>query len=654
MEFKRFICKRNMVVIAVILIISLIGVHKGSEDYNRVLTDVKEFIDVEDSSFKYIRNYVVYSKNGFKVNFVPSPNMALFTNPSIMTEISARINSVIKLNIYNDSKKNLIIDGGFPYRLKFSDITLLFFGLAALFFGFDAFRNKEYLKFLASRWSSTAVYISIVTARIFLLLLSFLFIFGVMLLFMLMKGIELRVVDFTGLSGYFLSALLLLLFYFITGTLLGPIRTKGIGLTVLFIVWIVSIIFIPLGLNYLANSKSANMSSPYKLDSDKLQVVSSFENHTEDKYGKFDKDNMERERKIVEEYFNHQYTRMETLEDQFKGKLEEQVLFYNSLSVLTPITFHNLTASEVSSRGYGNYFAFYGYLQELRRRFLRFWIDRVYYHDPQEMVNFVIKDENLFQGRSRLPDNFAAGIAVSMGYIIILLIASYIRFKNSLYTLSDTGPFTEKDMNRALWHNKVNAIYTGKRPGIGELLYNYFSGRYDPGHIQGPPLTVAIDGDEPGEIHAHERFVYICHPAEIPGEITAQNFLNYIARTGGLDLADKERLYRVETLQKLKRKTFREMTEIERAEVVITAIEYLKGDVFLVDRTCKDLDFKRLGKLKDVFDTQILNKVLIIYLSPEEEVRYKKTDLSKDCSDVYEWSNLVDRCRKLQEEEDEV
>jgi hypothetical protein len=70
-----------MVVFIVIIIICLVGAHKGTEDYKRLLSDVKEFQEVENSSFKYIRNYVVYSKNGFKVNFVPSPNMALFTNP---------------------------------------------------------------------------------------------------------------------------------------------------------------------------------------------------------------------------------------------------------------------------------------------------------------------------------------------------------------------------------------------------------------------------------------------------------------------------------------------------------------------------------------------------------------------------------------------
>jgi ABC-type transport system involved in multi-copper enzyme maturation permease subunit/ABC-type cobalamin/Fe3+-siderophores transport system ATPase subunit len=608
-----------MVVLTVIFIIYLFGVHKGAEEYNRVLSEVKEFQESENTSFKLIRNYVEYSKNGFKVNFVPSPNMVLFTNPSIMTEIFARLNSVIILNIYNDSKKNLIIDGGFPYRLIFSDITMLFFGLAALLFGFDAVMNKEYLKFLVSRWSSMKVYISIISARIILLLLSFLFLSTVLLFFLLMKGIELSTMDFTGLLGYFWSAILLLLFFFVTGTLLGPIRSKGIGLTVLFIVWIVSIIFIPIGINYLANSESAKLPSPFRLDSDKLQVVNSFEDYIEDKYGKFDNDNIEAERQIVEDYFNNHYTKMERIEEVFKGKLEEHILLFKQLSVLTPITFHNLTASEVSSRGYTNYFAFYGYLQELRRRFLRFWIDCVYYHNPKVMVNFVKGDENLFYAKSRLPDNFGTGVVVNLGYIIIMLAASFFLFKRALFRLDKKEIESLGDRDIEVKTNEVSVwkIKPGKGKAFNKMFFTLLSREIDRLASKGFKAVVKIGEVNIAAEKINKSLAYFPRAEAFPGELKVKDLAWYNAKSTGLTRQETIALLEKPEIKSLARKKFKHLDDNEEVDAVLVLTYFTKADIYLIVDLATGYDQESAIKLNDRM-TQLNEDSVVIYLTTKE------------------------------------
>jgi hypothetical protein len=94
------------------------------------------------------------------------------------------------------------------------------------------------------------------------------------------------------------------------------------------------------------------------------------------------------------------------VDEKLKQEISQLFDVYNNWLLVTPTTFYTNTCDELSSRGYQSYLDFYTYLQDLRSKFVRFWINRVFYHDQKILVDFVTNDENLFYSKSQVPKNY--------------------------------------------------------------------------------------------------------------------------------------------------------------------------------------------------------------------------------------------------------
>jgi ABC-type transport system involved in multi-copper enzyme maturation permease subunit len=637
---------RNIIILAVILILCLYTVHKGIIEYKGNIVNSENFREIEASSFKKIRNYAFYSDLGVRVLLVQDPAGIFFSYPAWMSELSGKVNSIIALEIFSNNKRQKIVNKYSPFRMRFSGIIFYIGTFAILLFGFDTIRHKEYLKYLSSVGTPGRTFAPLISARIMLFIFSFLLVIGCSLVLAMIEGIDLTSIDFSTLSGYLLSSILMLLMFFVCGTATGSIRSNLVGFIVLFTTWISLVFVIPGIIDSALDENNRDALSSYKLDLEKLRIVNEFEINTIKKMGDYKDNTPEGRRIVVEGYWNNEFKQLQALEEKHKAEIEKINNMYNTVSLFTPTTFYSLTAAEVSSRGFGNYRAFYLYLQELRQKFLRFWIDREYYHDPKVMVNFVKEDENLFQGKSMLPDNFAAGVAVNLGYFIILLIISYFRFKKNIYFLPDKKPFKQLDREREFEYNKINSFYTAIRPGIRELYYNYFVGRSTIGDALGNQLDIKIDGKETTGTEPHEGFVYFCHPEEIPGDITTKKLLNFIISAGRLSKEEKDAVYHSKTYRKLKGKNFSGMERSERVEAAILAIKYINAKILLVDRTCKDMKDRYMVLLGDALKRQKEKGTLVIYLSPDKTVEYQRSSGRVDCIEVFDWEGGVDVIRK--------
>jgi hypothetical protein len=146
-----------------------------------------------------------------------------------------------------------------------------------------------------------------------------------------------------------------------------------------------------------------------------------------------------------------------------------------NLSVIVPTTFYNSTCYELSGRGYGNYLNFFQYLRQQRRAFLLFWIDRVYYHDPEVMKNYVTGDENIFRSRGMTPPNFWTGCLIIIAWIILLSWISYVLFKRSLVCIKASEIKKMGKMDLKLEPVKVN-VKLAKGIAFIHALYSLFTG----------------------------------------------------------------------------------------------------------------------------------------------------------------------------------
>ncbi|MCP5049146.1 MAG: hypothetical protein GY940_18400 [bacterium] len=327
---------------------------------------------------------------------------------------------------------------------------------------------------------------------------------------------------------------------------------------------------------------------------------------------------------------------------------------YNKLSLFFPTTFYNLACSELSGRGYGNYSNFYTYLQKFKRDFTRHYIDHEYYGDPKKIVSFIKDDENLFRGVPRSPVNFVTGIAFTIAQILFLLPFSYLGFKKNLYALTDKKKVKAKDLDRDFFSHIINAIIVGVRTGLRDLLHRFFSGQYHtkPGKNSPSPLSVFMNDRQCTGTRRHHGYVYLCHPSHVPGDTTGGNFLSFIARSSGLTKEKKKELFQTETFKKYRWKSFYAMDNEEQVEVFCTGMRYIKGKIFLADRTCKDVDYPCLIQLKDALRHLADQGATVIYLSPEKTVDPDNTlKPERDFIELEGWDELVDSYRIVLKEE---
>jgi ABC-2 family transporter protein len=572
-EIKRFYCRRNLLILSVMIILSVYGIQKDIDNYQHNIASNYEFQKVEINLFKYIKTYKSYIAKGFKVFFAPSPNMVLLSDPGIISELEAKINGTFLLDIHNNSKGRILMSRNSSFRMHFSDLVLLLGGLASIFFGFDALRQKDFLKILSSRANNGTIYLSIITARILLLIFSVLFIFGSLIGFVFIKGIPLAEMNFTSLTGYLVATFSMLVFFFLIGTIIGSIRPNYAGLFIVLALWLSFVIFAPGILKSIVEEKNENILSPYQLDNMKIQIVDKFEKEAIIKHGKRQDNTPEGRRKVVEGYWNNEFKQIEALEEQYKQQVAGVINKHNTLSLLLPTTFYTLTANEVSSRGYQNYLNFYSHLQIMRHDFLRFWINQRYYEDPKVIKSFIKGDENIFKGKSRLPKNFLIGLLLNLFYCVVLLFVSYSLYKRSMLPkANDNSAFNELELNM-----ESSEIYDINHysPELVEQFYNAFVGTKCSKSVEWKfsiDKKNVVDG-------VRKSFLYIPNVDKIPGEIKVGSLVNYFK---DMSMSDENYLEIIGAFKEKLSFRFDQLDKKEQAGVLLSLAELRKGDVKII------------------------------------------------------------------------
>ncbi|MFW9878544.1 MAG: hypothetical protein ACFFG0_36140, partial [Candidatus Thorarchaeota archaeon] len=473
LEVNRFFSKIKILIILLILFFSIFVANEAFNGYKKTLSNIKNFKELDDAEFKNLQNYNHYSYYGVKSFFVPSPLGILLKTSGTNAELSGRVDSVVSLNIFINAKGSALLEGDStsPFRLSF--IILVLGTFSVLFLGYESMRDKDFIKTLASLLSYKKIFLYIVLLRIILLTLILLGFFAILLILIKLNGITLSNELLVGLSGYFASTWIMIIGFFYIGVLIGNIRNKVTSLTVLLSVWFILVFFLPGCLDSYISKKSENITSSYKIEFEQLKIVNDFEKRSVKKCGKLNLKNIEIERKIVEEYFKRYYKKIESLEKKIENDISNIARIKRKWAILFPVTLFKITGDSASSMDLENLLKFYSFLQELKRRFLRFWLDRVFYNDPEELVSFIKGNENLYYAKSQLPENFGTGVVINLGYIIILIFISYFRFNKALFpTQKDANAFDNINLKFVSGKHMAYKVY--KKNFITQLLNVFF------------------------------------------------------------------------------------------------------------------------------------------------------------------------------------
>jgi len=651
LETSRFFTLKKTAVVLVLLLISLFSVHKGIIEKKNTTSKIKEFQKIESQMFDQNTNYDTVSRAGARIQFIPAPASIFSTNPPVMTEVSAHINTIANLDITSNCQSKTIFISNALLPLRFSTVVLFLGTFAILYFGHIAMNSKEYLKFLARGHSRLAVYLSILFSRYILVVLSFLFIFGCTLCLAVIEGIPLSWSFIDGLTPSMLVALLLFLFCLAIGSIPGHWAKKN-GLAIILAIWLVMVIAIPMVVSAVNEGNADAIPSSYQLFSDKIKVVTDFEKEAAQTHGEFKDSARVSGREVIEGYWRDHYPKMDNLEEGFKNEMKRVNRKNNALSVWFPTTFYHLTAVESSSRGFEGFKDFYDYLQALRSRYLRFWLNQVFYFNVKILVNFIEGDMNIFRAQSRLPENFNTGVWIQLGYILAAMFGSYVSFTKSLPAAEIKIVAKEENPVIELKKGEVTALVLYTEIGLGEKLYNRLDGKIDKYNEH---LSITLDNVEITKPGQKQDFNYIPHPGELPDDITVESYIRLNARILKLSGEERANYYAAvfPGLETIMRKTFGQLDNDKRGRVMLSVLPYFKGSLYLVNNIAVGMSGHFLLELNNVMRTWAGQGAAVLYLTTDSKIDVERlrAEIKQDFAELEGWSSVVSNLKERMKEE---
>jgi energy-coupling factor transporter ATP-binding protein EcfA2/ABC-type transport system involved in multi-copper enzyme maturation permease subunit len=588
-EFKRLFSAKVIVALMLLLLLCLYFVQEGIQDYKDIADSKVKFQEIEKVKVGQYTHYRQYGSYGFRLLFIPSPLSVFFTNSGVAAEITSQVDSGEILKIYNSIKgKNLFSEKKDNFK-DFSGIILLFGSLMALYFGYSSFRYRDYLRFLSGFSGFKPIFCSILASRILIMLFFFLFLIVAGSVLLVANGIPLGGPDYIYLLKYSAVMLLMLLFFYILGTAVGSLKSKAVGVVTLMVLWFVSVFLLPGIISKLVSKRAGNITLNYQLELKKLKTLMSFEQESNKKYGTLPLgEKMSEEAKgAIESYLRNEFVEINKMEKGMIEEMNDNVRFYHRLASFFPATFYQSVHNEVSSRGYKNFIDFYHYVHDLKKRFVRFFIEKSYYTEhPENVESFIEGDENIFYAGSRLPDYAWTGVSLTILLCVILLIVSYLCCKRFLFKMVrfDSSTFMKKLPPTGKLNLKVRKgesyVLLSAIGGVGDQLYVLYSGavkgfkNWD--QIQ-EKFKIMADDQQNGD------FVFVGKTAEWPGNIKVGDFLNLMRRLTGIDKNEADEISILLGIDNIKKKYFGAAQESEKRQAVFAAAKMKNSKYYIFD-----------------------------------------------------------------------
>ena len=652
---KQSLNRRNLTFAAVVFILSLVAVLRGLDDYNAALVESREFHEAEAVRLKNQLNYMAYAKEGIRVFVVPSATDIFFPTPAVFSQLTARVDTLATVEIQGNCKGKVIFKKDAGIRLRYSVIVLMLGSLAALFLLAEAMNRKEFLKSQVSHWNRTMVYLATVLSRVLFLALGYSLLYAGMVGLVLLHRVTLTSADIITLLHHYGLTLLILLVFALLGALLGSVLKpwhNGGSRGPVLITWLIAVIIIPAIIDWNSEKPPQNLSSPYKLYTDKMNIVNEWENSIEKKYGIFDNTNMQVEKRLVNDFKQRIWPELRNREAENRQKLELGIRTANRAALLTPVTFYHLACGEMSSQGYENYLHLYDLLIRMNREFFLFWENRVYYRDPQEIVSFIKGDENLYKAQGRLPREFVPGHMVLSGYILFLALLSYLLYTRSLTALGREVSREDMELLSGLEKKLKKGmikIWLIRGDALRNLLYGLLSGKPGPAARRGYRGKLRLEGEDLAKGRKPGDFVYLCKRDEIPPELKVRDLLELSAALHREPREHKQSLMKAPGIRRILGKTVGRLKPREFGEVLQVLLAMGKQNILMLDDSAAGQPPDSAYAIKNKLTGRAEAGSLVIYLNANE-MEPGGEDPGKPCYDDGEdWLLRVEANHRRQE-----
>jgi hypothetical protein len=563
-------------------VISLYVVNSGLEDYNSFKEEQKSFSIYEANKTKKYLTYDQYGGYGFRVIFEPSAQFALFQNHGIFDRIESNIDVREVVNLHDVKKGRSLFKTS--KNKDFSGIIYVFFSLFFLLLGSTTVRSKKYLRAMLTLRDMIHLFVY----RLVFLALTVTFIFLLNLLYLYLNGIAFPADSFSLVLSYFWYALLFLTFFYTLGFFISSITQKH-KIHVALIVWFVLIFVVPELINTALWKEAQDIPPTEKLNYTKFETLLNAESkfYPNDNGGvNFNKDPKKDWRALAIKLWDEVYSANKESERQFQNSVEKVISKNYSYSLLFPTKFYEVMADEVSGKGFKGYLEFLKYTNQLRDKFMNFYIQKRYISNDSTVESFVKGEENIFQAKSRLPGNYYAGLGLAALYSLILLIASYFILRARLYKAPE-------DLRREelIFEKGASFFMMFKDPAYRDTVFeNYIRQK----NVSGIERVDILDIDL---------------------EINARSAIRYIASIRGIN--EQEILESLDILGIKERDLATKPNTHELLRKIYIAVQVAESDIIVINEFLRDLprsfeiDFLRLVK-----ESKAKGK-MFVYLSVE-------------------------------------
>ncbi len=414
-EFKRLICKRNLMVFFLLSLVILVVVEIAIISHNSFLKEKEILKEAEKEKVKQYHVVVQYGTFGFRFLFIPSP-VSIFFADSMNGVLLSNINAAEQLKIYEPKKGKYFNES--VGLMDFSGILFLvgcFFSLAA---GFTVVRKRDFLKFHCGFHSHKRLFTDLIIARIIFINLILGLLVLLSFILSIIHGIRINAIFLL----FILVASLLFLFLFLIGMVVGAIKEKYTALVVLVTVYFGAVFFIPWTIEKITQlSAASNIESLFNFELTNIKIYTKVERRLFEEFGIFKpgdkptKEFIKRIDEVVANEFEEIFKRENNLKlSQLKSIKTNQII-----SSLFPTMFYLSLRKEMSSAGFLNLIDFHSFNLKMKKEFLKFYVkERLNEWKGGDVQNFIKGNENEFMAKSRLPYGFGLGIGVTVLLII--------------------------------------------------------------------------------------------------------------------------------------------------------------------------------------------------------------------------------------------
>jgi hypothetical protein len=617
LELKRLTIKWKLIVFLVIFFISMVIIQMGATEYKSTIDHKKNFQSIEKAKVDKILNYRLYGIYRIRMLFLPSVHCIFMKDSGVLPDMMSFVDSGERLKIYYPLVGKNAFEMG-KKRSVFSDfsgILLFFMSFLAIAYGYEGFSREKYLKYLASAFQGKPVFVSILVTRLlilFLLILAYL-IFAMLLI--LLNGLSIYP------DIYFLYLLFRLFlasaFFFLLGTVFGTVKSKSVGISSLVCIWFVLLFVVPPLVNTIIAETAKRITPVYKLELDKFNIFSEFEQKAIEKEGKNtpDKEITDSIKDMMQGYLDREFKMIEALEERMYKEMESHIEFSQWLSMVFPTTSYQSSTNELSSRGYENLLAHYRRIRDIKNEFVRYILEKVYFSNFSKVESFIKAgtEKNIFYAKPRLPRHVFIDLIYQLLIIGVLVILGYRRYNRVLYREPDKAVpnVVEKSINVVKGGYKVIRMHG---EDLSRRLFNLLSGFRTRKNLEGFENKILIDNCDIVTLSGRQDFLYLCPWFSLQLDMKAKDFIKFskqiAARAVNVksDTGDNTTNKAAEgvplpvELEDKKHQTLFKLAPHERSLVLLHILDHIKTGLYVIDDFTSDMPRGIYVSLKDRMD----------------------------------------------------